>query len=114
MAKLMQMEDDRTGLMFESYWIPIQLNFDRISEVGQVMFGGYASKAARMQRRTLVGLKDYPINPQLYKMFFENALLVGGEEALVKACYLMADFVKDRMDGEVPVSFFNLATDDVA
>jgi hypothetical protein len=112
----------------ESYWIPVQVNLNKVDKTGMVMFYGYANKAARDSAKQNIGQKSYTVNAAAFDKYFGPTAINPEGMNQFLAAYKLAeetlegercqDKVKD-VDGNdteelVPdtrVSFFAEATD---
>ena len=107
-----------------SYWVPVQINLNKINRTGQVVFYGYASLEAKRANASPIGQKVYEVSTSQYDQFFAPTALGPEGANPAKAAYLLADSVKeglapnltpDTVTGVVPidtrVGFFSGALD---
>ncbi len=114
MAKQMSWTDAENEVTYtESYWRPIQCNFDVLTQTGMVVFGGWKNQAARQRGKRLVGAKIYYITPAIYEQYFKESILKDAGKSFLTQSYLMATETLDTPSGEPAVmkSFFDGALD---
>ena len=105
------MSYDAFGINFPaSYWELAQINLSFVDKIGNIIFFGYSSKAAKDNGDRIIGNKSYRITPQIYNDFFQN---LQNESQIITGSYLLAETIKDTPVGKdgTLYSFFNNATD---
>ena len=114
MAKQMSWTDTENEVTYaESYWRPIQCNFDALTQTGLVVFGGWKNQGARQRGKRLVGTKAYAISQATYDQYFKESILKDAGKSFLTQAYLMATETLDTPSGEPVVmkSFFDGALD---
>jgi predicted phage tail protein len=97
MAKQMRFKSLTGVVCEESYWIPVQVNLNKIDKTGVVLFYGYASKEARDLGSLPVGQKTYAVSQEQFDLYFTaNAINPEGTNQFL-AAYVLAE---STMEGE--------------
>lgn len=98
MAKIMTVPNVYTGECVEAYWIPVQVNLNKLTKTGYVMFAAFASKASREASRPALAIHDYSVTPAQWEEFFSSS-----STDIYGQCYRLAE----------SDSFFATSRDDI-
>lgn len=117
MAKIKTTLNPVTGESLQAYWIPVQVNINKLARMGQITFLAFASKAARDTKCAPLASRNYTVDNAAYETYFSaSALAAAGVDSYAQA-YALAMSTLDTevmpIDGEPQpsVSFFADATD---
>jgi hypothetical protein len=103
MAKIMDYTADTGAVHAASYWVPIEININRIARTAQITFLGWVSRDARLERKRPIGQVGYRVGPTDFLAFFPD----GSD--YVRRAYVVANTMVDENTLRL---FFEGATDD--
>ena len=119
MAKQMAWTDTENEVNYpESYWRPVQCNFDALNQMGMIVFLGWKNEAARRRGKRTIGAKSYTLTPAMYDQFFKESILKDQGKSFMTQAYIMVvatlDVDSGNLDAEgkpLMKSFFDGASD---
>lgn len=99
MAKQMTFDGPDGVSHSSSYWLPVQININKIDKTGNIVFLGFHDSSARQARRQPIGARQYNVSPTLYDTFFSATAQQPAGVDMYRSAYLMAMSV---LEGEPP------------
>lgn len=107
MAKIKATLNPVTGESVQAYWIPVQVNINKLDKTGHVVFLAFASKAARDAKMVPLASHGYAVDSAAYETYFSASALSGAGVDSYAQAYALAMATLDTEGG----SFFADATD---
>ena len=99
-----------------AYWIPVQVNLNKVQQTGQITFLGYSSMGARNALMAPIAGKQYTVMSADYAKFFQASDIQPAGVDHLKQAYAYA---LTQLEGPLPpngqpdtrTSFFATATE---